>query len=348
MAVQIIHSHNDVLRLIAINQLGWLLRKEDVNNDVVIGWIGERGSCKSVSAGAVATIDHMVMGETCWSNMDINYHVKIDKSLTLPLGINPGRIKYEAQPLDFVRLLQGDPEYHDGVIVVDEINIALADGRRSMSNQNLMADDLIQLLRKLNSGFIYTCIHEMFVDNRIRDNTDIFILCKDNKFNPSRWGEKQQQGAVSEWHIYAMTDKGAYILQHEKIKDGYIGRWLFSAKEYWGIIPTGKKQERKKYALQIGKSGDVLTGYGDVEIRANSRSEELEKEWGWLGDKALEAGEYCIKQGTDYLKGGELAKIIGCPLSPRIKVALQMYGISYNPIQQAYGVNVERVGSRDK
>ena len=133
---------------------------KNFNRDLIIGFIGDRGGGKSIGGSQVVTRDYLVRGEPCFSNIEIRPSFKIDDQLSSEwigseYGLADGGVaNYSSQPLDIYKFLQFSDEYSGGVIYIDEINIALADARRSMSYQNLGSADVGQQLRKLKTALI--------------------------------------------------------------------------------------------------------------------------------------------------------------------------------------------------
>ncbi len=258
-----------------------------LNRDAIIGLIGDRGDGKSLGAGVIALFDHMVEGETCWANMRIGASFSVDAStLAQPkyakYNLKPGEARFSSKPLDMAKLLAFDPEYSGGVAVVDEINVAVADARRAMANQNLGFDDVGQQLRKSKMALIYTCIHEMFVDVRIRDITDVFIQSIDTALTPEGLERHQHSGMEFKWTIYPMSRKLTgvrYSESHQTLGPVYIrGRRL------WGLVDTWKRQTRTRYKMSV--PGAVAGApEATLDIEQSPQMVEAQSRWGWLYDK---------------------------------------------------------------
>lgn len=271
-------SLNDIVQF----ELPPIFRWQHLNRDVVIGFIGDRGDGKSVGAGVTAVMDYMLQCEPCYANIPISAEFEVDEDTASKYGLETGTASYVSQELDIVRLLTGTGEYVEGVIVVDEVNIAIADARRSMANQNLAADDLVQQIRKDQSALIYTCIDEGFVDVRIRDMTDIMIKTMDTALTPEGLARKQTPGEEFKWIIYPMTRK----LTGERYQD--TGRTLppayLKGRRWWDVIDSGQKQKRKKFNLKTDNEG-VNAG---IEVSQNPELAKTVNEWEWVGQKILE------------------------------------------------------------
>jgi len=256
-----------------------LLRRQHLNRDIIIGLVGDRGDGKSLGGGIIALIDFMLQGEPCWSNMQIGASFDVDDGTANRYGFPQGGVvNFYSEPLDMEKFLRFDESYHGGLFFIDEINIAIADARRAMSNQNLQSDDVGQMLRKLECGLIYTCIHEMFVDVRIRDMTDIFIKTSDTALSPEGLNRRQRQGLEFEWIIYPMSRKltgRRYADEGKTLDPVYI-----KGQPFWGAINSLEMQRRRKYSVAVGQGGSM-----EMEFQESQRVLEARSRWGWLYEK---------------------------------------------------------------
>lgn len=262
------------------------LRDYSYNRDVIIGLIGDRGGGKSGGGAQVCGRDFMIRGEPCFSNIGLSFSFDVPDEIAVKWGsgygvTTGGQVQYQAEPLDINRFLAFDEVYKGGVIFIDEINIALADARRSMSFQNLGAADIGQQLRKLQSALVYTCINEAYVDIRIRDLTDFMIRTKDAAYVDDGMPHKRE-GEFFHWTIYPMTDKAAAIVGTYKKFTGKPdgGRPLYltvRGREWWGSIDTWEHQQRRKYTKESVTASEL--GEGIVE---SSNIVIAKRDWGWL------------------------------------------------------------------
>jgi len=264
------------LRDVVQYELPPLFRRHHLGRDFIIGLIGDRGDGKSIGGAVITLLDYMIESDICWSNMKITASFDIDAETAGDYGFNSGdRVQFASEELDKHKLLTFDPEYSDGVFFTDEINIYLADARRSMSHQNLGAADFGQELRKLRSAWVYTSIHEMFVESRIRDITDVFILTKDTALSPKGLAQKRPPGIDFEWTIYPMTRK----LTGERYADTRkpLPPIYLHGKKFWGSIDTYERQERKKWVIPTE----------NIELEESLVVVEARSKWGWLYEKIL-------------------------------------------------------------
>ena len=254
-----------------------IFRRQHLNRDVVIGLIGDRGDGKSLGGGVISICDYLVQNEPCFSNLDINVAFNISDATAAKYGMRGGVAQFHSQELDMVKFLRFDSGYRGGVFYIDEINVALADARRSMSNQNLWATDVGQQLRKLQSALIYTSIHEMFVETRIRDMTDIYISTRDMALSPEGLAAKKKPGVEFEWTIYPMSRK----LTGERYQDNKRTlKTTIKGRRWWGSIDTLQRQERIKYKVPVGEgpAGSDM----ELTIGENPAVIEARSKWGWL------------------------------------------------------------------
>jgi hypothetical protein len=231
-------SLNDV---IAINVRA-ILRRFHLNRDWIIGLVGYRGSGKSIGGGNIAITDFGIRGEPMFSNMKTKLNIDVSEKLANIYQCEPGTVTYEAQRIERSEFLALDDRFAGGVVFLDEINIEYGEARRSQSNVNLGTDTVVQQLRKIQSGLIYTTINEMYVDPRIRENTDVFIRCNDTAFYPQNLANRMKQGVCFEWMIYPMTEKLAGVGNN---RTGFvIGPVKLTLGGTWGMIDTWERQSR--------------------------------------------------------------------------------------------------------
>lgn len=207
------------------------------NRSIIIGFVGPRGSGKSVGAARTIIMDYLLRGKNVWSNMDIGFNL-----------ISGGRVvEIRTKPLEKLSLVQLDQVFSNGVIYVDEVNL-MAEARRSMSQSNLMFSYILQQLRKRRLSIIWSAQSENHCDDRLRFQTDIFITCEDVSISKPNC----DIGAYSRWraHDFSGIVKGKV----ESKKGESIP--FFSAtmwnKPWWNMYSTWQLQE-----VGIGESNKV-------------------------------------------------------------------------------------------
>lgn len=218
------------------------IRRMHLNPDWIIGLVGDRGSGKSIGGANIAIRDYAMRGAQMFSNMDIKLDVKVSEAIASIYGLESGVATYESIFMQREEFLAHDGRFKGGCKFIDEINIEYGEARRSSSNVNLETGTEIQQLRKDQSGLVYTTINEMYVDPRIRENTDVFIRCNDVAFHPHNLANRMRQGVCFEWKIYPMTPKLAGVGNN---REGFIiGPIQVTLGNMWGMIDTFERQSR--------------------------------------------------------------------------------------------------------
>jgi len=197
------------------------------NRSLVIGFVGPRGSGKSVGAARTVILDYMLKGKTVWSNMEIGFFNHANGSSAAK----------KSQSLDRLTLGELDEVYNNGIIYVDEVNLMM-EARRSMSQENLMFSYILQQLRKRRLTIIWSAQSEMHCDDRLRFQTDIIISCNDLSItNP-----KCEIGSLSKWKAYDFSGivKGK---THGNSKDMLFYEGVESNKPFWNSYSTWEIQD---------------------------------------------------------------------------------------------------------
>jgi hypothetical protein len=146
---------------------------------VITGLVGPRGSGKSVGAVRLAIIDYFLTGiKNVWSNMDISFILERD-------GVKK---EFHSQPIHKLDLIELDRVYDKGLLVVDEVNMEIAEARRSSSKGSLAFSYILQQLRKRELDIIWTAQSEMDCDSRLRRQTDVFLKCHDKSITNCKCG----------------------------------------------------------------------------------------------------------------------------------------------------------------
>lgn len=221
-----------------------------------IGLIGPRGSCKSLTAAAMGIIDYLIPGYELISNMEIKWALKLADYI----------VGYRSTELDQAEFLNFDTR--DNVaVMIDEVNIEFSEARRSSTNRNLIFNKILQQLRKKKMNLVYTVQHEMWVDNRLRYQTDFFIRCQDICLKPGGIYLPFEFGEFATWTIYDMSGflgQGSYQETNKPV----IENWKVPTKKWWGCYDTSLIQ------------GEEQQSYGRVQ-----------------GDEiSLQRSEYIVKQ----------------------------------------------------
>lgn len=245
----------------------------------VIGLIGQWGSGKSLSGSVITFLDFMVYGLPVWANMDIHVKMRITDVYALAFKEYAARrgyecdfdkggvLEYQSLPLDKEKLLMFAPEYHDGLIFLDEINLEFSESRRAISNTNLFFDRVNQQLRKRKLSMAYTVLDEMWIDPRVRDFTGLFFKCRDKAI--TEWGMRRQMQPGLEIELKPYEAIPLWTGRSYKDTKKPLSIRTLHARKFWNIYDTWQTQAEGglDYSIKFKKSEDI---------------EAEQEEWGWL------------------------------------------------------------------
>lgn len=211
---------------------------------IVRGYIGPRGSGKSVNGSRATVVEYMIKNKRVWSNILLEFaHIK------------NGRISIKrSESLDKLDLIQLDQTFNDGLLFIEEINMEVADAYRAVSNKNLGFSYILQQLRKRQLDIIWNAQSENHVDTRLRFQTDIFVKCQDLKLIP---GHKNV--GTGELSICKAYDYSGIVTGNVNSKAGFIEpfrEWTAWNKPWWNIYDTNKMQGIENEISQT--DGDIL------------------------------------------------------------------------------------------
>ena len=241
----------------------------------VIGFIGPWGAGKSLSTALVSLIDHMIRGVPVWSNMEISCELTISDAIAQAFGIDVGgKVKYEALQLDKEKLMAFDPIYHDGCLVIEELNLEYAEARKSLTNTNLFFNRLNQEIRHRRLSMLYNVIHEMWIDNRVRGCTGVFVKCQDQALTPNGLIRRMQPGTEVTWKIYEMVPYLTgipYTVTHKPLPTRTL-----HARRWWGLYSTWATQAE-----------------GGIDYNVKLGQSKESNDWGWLVTEVTDFIEDC-------------------------------------------------------
>lgn len=260
-------------RRIIDTQTGRILIRPHLNPDWKIGFIGAPGDCKSITGTKLLIRDFMLHGVRCFSNMHIKITVSVENDNPYLNGFPGGEVVYETEEFDKMALFRFDERYRKSAIFVDEINLEMAEARRSSSNLNLNTNKVGQELRHLEAALIYTVIDEMWVDSRIRDLTDIFVRTQDTALDAENLAQKKTPGEVARLMIYPMSRKlnGATFFENQH----KFGPYYNHVRDMWEAYDTHEMQasESLKYGIDLKHK---------VEVSNTPDHQHTVDEWAWL------------------------------------------------------------------
>jgi hypothetical protein len=185
---------------------------------------------------------------------------------------------FRSEDLDKAALLDindFEQNYRDCLLFIDEINVQLAESRRSQSNKALFFSYVMQQLRHRQLDVIYTTQNDSFLETRLRYQTDLYIVCRDNAFLNGT-PKKDDIGRKSRWRLHDMSGFVTGEIMHEGRSGGvpYYKQLTFWNTPFWGCydtslmqryedIPTKKyKAETPGYNLDYDRLADFQERYG--------------------------------------------------------------------------------------
>lgn len=299
-----------------------LFKRHYLKVPLVIGTVGEKGSGKSGTISVIALLDDLLEGRPVRSNLDIKAHYDISDAIAQKYGLpHGGRVEFHSEPVDKKGLLRFAPEYHDCALVLDEINVEYAESRRSPSNVNLWFNDLDQQLRKLQMPLYYSVIHEMWIDPRLRDMTDIFIKCDDPAISPQGIINQVPEGLQTKWTIYDMAGKltgVSYMASHKPLPPRFL-----QLRQWWGIWDTAKRQAKEagQYTFKMQEADQMA---GEVSVKPSPEVEQEQDEWGWLDESLTEIMQEMREDGRKEISRPELFARLGVSPSERLRVGTEL------------------------
>lgn len=206
---------------------------------IIIGLIGPRGGGKSVGGARITILDYMMAGYDVWSNMEIGIGVQVN-----------GHVKeLRSKPLDKMELGELDTVYNNGLVFVDEVNAYIADSRRCMSEEALSFSYILQQIRKRKLNIIWTAQSEAHCDERLRWQTDIYIVCNDVSVSRRGCGI----GELSLWKAYDAHGLVTGQLQNPVFYQGII--WN---KPWWNSFSTWQLQGGDDYDDRLKQKADEI------------------------------------------------------------------------------------------
>jgi len=214
---------------------------------------------KSLTGSAMTVVDYLVPDYDVWSNMRIVWGLRLGDYI----------IGYSTKELDKAELLK--LQVGSGMLFVDEVNLEFSEARRAMTNRNLTFNKLLQQLRKKTLNLIYTVQHEMWVDDRLRFQTDVFIRCQDILLKPGGLSLPYEFGTYCDWTIFDMS--------------GYLGSGSY--------YDTGKPHSTKRfYGRRWWNTFDTLEVQGeDEETYGKSKQ---------MGSPQFTKPDYIIKEQDEF------------------------------------------------
>lgn len=236
--------------------------RQFARQEIVIGFIGHRGSGKTCGMVSVGLFDFLLRGKSVWSNVPIEVKVSY---------LGASRV-YRSFPLEQVDLLDLKEGYRGGALLCDEANMQVGEASRSMSSANLDFSYTIQQCRKRKLSVLWTAQNWMSIDNRLRFQSDFVIGCRDS----AQAGYNKEVGHYSEWRNYDVGGQSGvldleYESTHRYIHQFEVWRGTHWNRPIWNAYDTGLLQSGDYISqykqLRSGKAKELTQGLVDERTR---------------------------------------------------------------------------------
>ncbi len=223
------------------------------NRELTLGFIGHRGSGKSVAAAAVAIVDFMLNGYKVWSNMPIEVVAAYGRAWK----------RFKAEPLDKLDMLRKDETFQRGVVVLDEVNVSLGDATMYMSKTNRELSNFTQQMRKRGISILWTAQNYNTVDNRLKFQTDFCIWCEDCFIRYP--GVARYAGELSHWSVMDVSGMSGTISLDEEMRTKYLMEkivWTgtFHSRPWWHSYNTFEIQGKEPYSMKVMEENAAREG----------------------------------------------------------------------------------------
>lgn len=221
-------------------------------SELTLGFIGYRGTGKSASIAKVVGEDFLLAGKRAWSNMPINIKVVYKDAAKT----------FSTQELPKLKLLQGDEQFKNGVVVLDEVNMEVAEASRFMSNTNLEFTNQIQQIRKKGLDVIWSAQNWNSIDARLRWQSDFIVLCSCDR--------PENRGIISHWRVMDSTGLSGKLdfeteLRSHYLMDKIVNQGNAYIRPWWFAYETKKLQGQSAYNRKELEKQDE-DNIGDVSL----------------------------------------------------------------------------------
>jgi hypothetical protein len=246
-----------------------------------IGIFGGPGEGKSLLLSVISHLDFALPGDPIWSNIKMKYSWAVPYDISKTYGLKSGVAVFQAQRFDERKMYRMDPEYRGGCYALDEINVQIADALKFNTNANFYFNQVDQQLRKDRNGLVYTSIHEMWVDSRVREITDIMIKVFDTALSPEGISAQKPRGQNIEFWVYPMS---RYLTGRTWVDHGEkLGPFYLHATRWLGMFDTYEKQATgQKYARGLKELLGEDANQPEYQVGDNEIAFQEYSKWGWL------------------------------------------------------------------
>ncbi|MDD5095174.1 MAG: hypothetical protein PHV74_12485 [Dehalococcoidia bacterium] len=164
-------------------------------SSLVVAFTGPRGSDKTLLQTFLALMD-MRRGKECLSNYKIKGPM-----------MSQGQLKvFKSGPLEYENLLTFSEALEGKLLAIDELPVWF-NSLQFQSKGSQIFGLFIQQIRKKQMAVYYTAQNMKWVDNRVRWQTDLHVMCQDMHHTP--WG-KEMGLESGEYMRYIVMDLSGY------------------------------------------------------------------------------------------------------------------------------------------
>lgn len=160
-------------------------------NNLVVGLKGLKGSGKTLIMTMLLHLEYLA-GKKVYTNYKVNFPHEI---------------------IDVNKMVKLDKKLTNAVIGIDEIHM-ICDARRHGKKQNLLMSYFILQSRHRSVNMYYTTQFDRQVDIRIRENTDVNVVCE------NLYIDSDEDGYYDLFRIIIQDKRFGYPLIHAKIVYG--------------------------------------------------------------------------------------------------------------------------------
>lgn len=239
--------------------------------EFVAAFTGPRGGTKTANA-VLWCIDAMINGMPCHSNQPIKAKV------LLPEG---GSTRIASVDLDYPKFITQPDYYYQVLTLLDELQL-FGNSLRTMSNGNLLLQEISSQIRKQEMSLFYTIQDFGWADGRFSFQTDVVIECSDMSFTPWGMEEGLEQGELAQCvykdltGIYTGRPYNKYFETHTFVVPLKEAVWgAYNTKQM--VDPNqGRKAytfEKEQVVIKQGPEGayiETKQNPGDIKIRMQS------------------------------------------------------------------------------
>lgn len=243
-------------------------------SELTLGFIGYRGTGKSASIAKVVIEDFLLPGKRAWSNMPIEVEVIYREAKKV----------FRSEPVPKIKLIEGDDDIRNGVMVLDEVNMEVAEATRYMASTNLEFSNQLQMIRKKGLDVIWSAQNWQTVDARLRWQSDFIVLCSLKK--------PEHKGIFSDWRVMDSTGLSGRLdfdieMRSHVLLDKIVQQGRTFIRPYWTAYDTHKLQGQEAYNLkELKKKESRYDEYFNdaVQFIAEGNTEVIKREYYQMKD----------------------------------------------------------------